>query len=50
MENTQNYLIDYSLINDIECEHNNKKRTYNKFCLTCKKNICSWCKGHEKLI
>ena len=47
MENTQNYLIDYSLINDIECEHNNKKRTYNKFCLTCKKNICSWCKGHE---
>ena len=28
--------------------HNNRKKPYNKYCRTCKKNICNWCKGHEK--
>ena len=48
MENFNNYFIDEQLINDIQCKHNNKIKPYNKFCLSCEKNICNWCKGHEK--
>ena len=47
IEKNNNYSIDEELINDIECKHNNKKKPYIKFCLSCEKNICNWCKGHE---
>ena len=42
MEN--NYFINETLIKDIECKH---KERYNKYCLSCEKNICDMCKGHE---
>ena len=43
----QKYSINNDLIYDFECLHNKRKRPYNKYCMTCKKNICSWCKDHE---
>ena len=46
-ENDNNYSLDEELINDIECKHNNKKKPYIKYCLSCGKNFCNWCKGHE---
>jgi len=42
MEN--NYFINETLIKDTECKH---KERYNKYCLSCEKNICDMCKGHE---
>ena len=41
------YFIIENFINDIECKHNNIKKTYIGFCLSCKKNFCSWCKKHK---
>ena len=46
-KNEGQYIIDQKLINDIICKHPNKERIYNKYCITCKKNICFWCKGHK---
>jgi hypothetical protein len=43
----QKYYINQNLINDFECLHNTRKKLYNKYCKTCNKNICNWCKGHE---
>ena len=47
MINTNRYTINQQWLNDIKCEHNIKKRLYNQYCKTCKKNICIWCKGHK---
>ena len=47
MYSNDKYFIIENLINDIECKHNNIKKTYIGFCLSCKKNFCSWCKEHQ---
>ena len=47
MTDTNQYIIDQQLLQDIKCQHNDKKKTYNKYCIECKKNICFWCKGHK---
>ena len=41
------YFIDQQLVDDIECRHKNKNKSYTKYCISCKKNLCPWCKGHE---
>ena len=41
------YFIREDLTNDIECKHNNIKKAYIGYCLSCKKNICFWCQGHK---
>ena len=43
----QKYYINKDIIYDYECSHNNRKKLYNRYCKTCKKNICNWCKGHD---
>ena len=47
MYSNDKYFIIENFINDIECKHNNIKKTYIGFCLSCKKNFCSWCKEHK---
>ena len=47
MTDTNQYIINQQLLNDTKCQHNIKKKAYNKYCIDCKKNICVWCKGHE---
>ena len=43
-----NFIINNDLINDISCnEHHVKNRPYDRYCLTCKKNICKWCENHN---
>ena len=45
--NLEKYNINKQLLDDIQCIHKVKKRPYIKYCISCKKNLCTWCKGHE---
>ena len=47
MSNNGKYFLNRQLIDDYECQHNKKKCHYNRYCISCKKDICAWCKGHE---
>jgi len=47
MEEKTNYIIDKSILNDIECNCHELKKRYIKYCFTCDKNLCNWCEGHE---
>ena len=47
MSINDNYILNKQLINNFECKHNNKKNPYNRYCFSCRKDICNWCKGHE---
>lgn len=35
-------------LNNFVCKEHGIHKNYNKFCLDCNKDICSWCKNHEK--
>ena len=48
MSEKNNYIIDKNILNDIECNCHELKRRYIKYCLTCDKNLCNWCEGHDK--
>ena len=47
MIDNKQFIINEKLLNDIKCQHNSKKNSYIKYCKTCKKNICIWCKEHN---
>ncbi len=47
MINNKGYIINEKLLNETQCQHNLIKKSFNKYCETCKKNICNWCKGHN---
>ena len=47
MINNNGYIINEQLLNETQCQHKLKKQLFNKYCETCKKNICNWCKGHN---
>ena len=47
MEDSNDYIIDESKINDVICDLHDIPRSYNKYCKTCNKNLCNWCNGHN---
>jgi len=47
MSEKNNYIIDKSILNDIECNSYELKKKYTKYCCTCNKNLCNWCEGHD---
>ena len=47
MEEQNNYEINTKLLNDIKCNLHQCKKQYNKYCVTCNKNLCQWCEGHN---
>ena len=47
MEEQNNYEINTKLLNDIKCNLHQCKKQYNKYCVTCNKNLCPWCEGHN---
>ena len=39
MTDTNQYIINQQLLNDTKCQHNIKKKAYNKYCIDCKKTF-----------
>ena len=52
MEDKDEYLIDFTKINDNICSIHERPKNYDKYCSTCQKDICNLCEGHynHKLI
>ena len=47
VENQNLYKIDTKLLKDINCDLQDCKKLYIKYCFNCDKNLCEWCEGHD---